>query len=186
MIWDTGIGPCGLAWRDDAILGVQLPEGEAGATAARLHRRFPQAVVAVPPALVARVVARIAELLGGRRVDLADAPLDLTGVPPFDRAVYGEVRRIPAGEVRSYGAVAAALGQPLAAREVGAALGRNPFPLLVPCHRVVGSGGRLVGFSAAGGTVTKRRLLAIEGARFAPGPDLFDGLHERGTGGGPS
>ena len=92
--------------------------------------------------------------------------------PEFDRQVYDVARTIPPGETASYGAIATRLGVPGAAREVGRALGRNPFAIVVPCHRVVSADGRLGGFSANGGTATKRRLLSIEGAAAAP-PTLF-------------
>ena len=104
------------------------------------------------------------ELLSGRNRDLADVRIELVDVPEFDRAVYAIARTVPPGEVLTYGAVARRLGRPGAAQAVGRALGRNPVPLVVPCHRIVAADGRLGGFSAAGGVVTKRRLLEIEGA----------------------
>src|SRR5262250_2974216 len=96
----------------------------------------------------------------------------MAGVLEFDRRVYEMARTIAPGETLSYGDVATRLGDPAAAREVGQALGRNPFPVIVPCHRVVAAAGKLGGFSAPGGTATKRRLLAIEAAR-APSLPLF-------------
>jgi len=100
--------------------------------------------------------------------------LDWEGVPDFERRVYDEARRIPPGRTATYGEIAAALGEPGAARAVGRALGRNPFTLIVPCHRVLAAGGGYGGFSARGGVTTKLRLLAIERARPHSGPDLFD------------
>jgi methylated-DNA-[protein]-cysteine S-methyltransferase len=113
-------------------------------------------------------------LLRGEPRSLMDIELDLEDVPPFECDVYRIARTIPPGATLTYGEVARRLGKPDAAREVGVALGRNPFPLIVPCHRVIAAGGKLGGFSAHGGRTTKRRLLAIEGARADPGPDLFD------------
>jgi methylated-DNA-[protein]-cysteine S-methyltransferase len=166
----TAIGTCGIVWTERGISGLQLPEGHEAATRARLLRRFPGASEAVPPSAVARARDAIVALLQGERADLSFVTLDMDGVPPFARRVYEAARAIPAGSTRSYGALAAALGMPAAARAVGQALGRNPFAIVVPCHRVVAAGGKLGGFTANGGAVTKQRLLQIEGARA---PALF-------------
>jgi len=91
-------------------------------------------------------------------------PLDLSLVPPFERAVLQALRRIPPGQVRTYGEIARAVGRPSAARAVGTACARNPLPLLIPCHRVVRSDGKLGGYSLRGGVVLKRQLLEAEGA----------------------
>jgi methylated-DNA-[protein]-cysteine S-methyltransferase len=184
-LFDTAIGPCGVAWGPRGIVGVQLPEADAPATRARLARRFPEAREAPPPAAVQAVVDGIAALAGGAAADLSEAPLDMAGVPAFHRRVYDVARRIPPGETLTYGAVAARLGEPGAARAVGQALGRNPFPIVVPCHRVTAAGGKLGGFSAHGGRATKLRLLAIEGERAAAAPSLFDsiGAAQAGHGG---
>lgn len=118
----------------------------------------------------------IAALLHGERVDLSGVRLDLEGVSPFNRRVYEVTREIPAGQVLTYGDVAHRLGDPDAARAVGRALGQNPFPVVVPCHRVVAAGGQLGGFSGGAGRVTKQRMLEIEGAVLGEQPSLFDGL----------
>jgi methylated-DNA-[protein]-cysteine S-methyltransferase len=173
-VFETAIGCCGIAWNRSSIAGVQLPERDAARTRQRLRHRFAAAADASPPDFAAEAIRGIAALLQGLPVPLAGVPLALDGLPVLDRRVYGLAMAIPAGRVRTYGEIAAELGRPDAAREVGAALGRNPFPLIVPCHRVVAAGGRLGGFSAAGGATTKRRLLELEGARFGSGPDLFD------------
>jgi methylated-DNA-[protein]-cysteine S-methyltransferase len=114
--------------------------------------------------MVRPAITGIVALLAGRPGDLAAVPLQLEGVPAFDRRVYALARKIPRGATCTYGELAARLGEPGAARDVGQALGRNPFPLVVPCHRVVAAAGRLGGFTAPGGAATKARLLAIEGA----------------------
>ena len=103
-------------------------------------------------------------LLGGERVDLADVALDMADVAPFHQRVYEQTRAIPAGATSTYGEIAARIGDPGNARAVGEALGRNPFPIIVPCHRVLAASGKLGGFSAFGGAMTKRRMLIIEGA----------------------
>ncbi len=117
-------------------------------------------------------IADIVALLDGGACDLSCVALDMEGVADFDRKVYEVARTIAPGETMSYGAIAARLGDPGAARGVGQALGRNPFAIVVPCHRVVTADGGLGGFSAAGGSATKRRMLEIEGAAVAP-PTLF-------------
>jgi methylated-DNA-[protein]-cysteine S-methyltransferase len=172
----TAIGPCALVWRDGAIIGAALPEESDEIARTRLARRFPDAEEAVPPPFVADVIDRVARLLAGEAVDLSAIPLDLSAADEFEQRVYAVTRAIPRGEVRTYGDVAAAIGAPGAARAVGTALGRNPVPIIVPCHRVLAAQGKSGGFSAPGGTATKFRMLAIEGARRAGDPELFDGL----------
>ena len=174
-LFETAVGPCGVAWGPDGILGVQLPEGDAARTRARLRRRFPQAREAETPEPVRSAVAAIQALLAGEPRALSDVVLDWAGIGPFERRVYEVARAIPPGATLTYGEVAARLDKaPLAARDVGQALGRNPFPIVVPCHRVVAAGGKSGGFSAPGGAATKLKLLRIEGAAAAGPPTLFD------------
>jgi methylated-DNA-[protein]-cysteine S-methyltransferase len=174
FLFDTPIGTCGIAWGDRGVVGVQLPEGSAAAARARLRRGFPDAQESPPPPEVQRALDAIIALLGGEPRDLSFVELDMRQVPPFHRRVYEVARTIPPGATLAYGEVAARLGEPGAARDVGSALGRNPFPIVVPCHRVVAAGGKLGGFSARGGVKTKLRLLSIEGVQ-APGTvPLFD------------
>jgi methylated-DNA-[protein]-cysteine S-methyltransferase len=174
-LFDTPIGACGIAWGGRGVVGVQLPEGAADATRARLVRRFPEAREEAPPPGVRRAIHGIAALLRGEPRDLGDVALDMEGVPPFQRRVYEAARAIPPGETLSYGEIAARLGAPGAARAVGQALGRNPFAILVPCHRVLAAGGRSGGFSAKGGVGTKLSMLALEGADAGRERGLFDG-----------
>jgi methylated-DNA-[protein]-cysteine S-methyltransferase len=172
-IFDTRIGCCGIAWSDSGIRALQLPERSDGLTRHRLRRHCPTARELPPPPSIASAIAAIIALLAGERCELAAINLDMEGVPPFRQRVYKVARSIPAGTTLTYGAVARLMGEPGAARAVGQALGRNPFALLVPCHRVLAAGNKIGGFSAEGGTATKQRLLAIEGA--SPGAaDLFD------------
>jgi methylated-DNA-[protein]-cysteine S-methyltransferase len=169
-LFDTALGRCGVAWGERGIVGVQLPE-PAGAERARLLRRFPDAVETPPPQGVLQAAAGIAALLRGESPDLDSITLDMRAVAEFDRCVLDATRRIPRGATRTYGEIAAEIGDPGAARAVGQALGRNPFPVIVPCHRVLAAAGRPGGFSAHGGVSTKLRMLAIEGA---PGNAEFD------------
>ena len=173
-LFDTSVGSCAIVWGGRGILGVQLPQGDEARTRARMHRRFPDARETAPPPDVRRVIDGIVALLRGEAVDFTAVPLDMERVPAFHRRVYEVARTISCGATLTYGEIARRLGVPAEAREVGEALGRNPFPIIVPCHRVLAAGGKLGGFSAPGGVGTKRRLLAIEGARATEGPDLFD------------
>ncbi|HEX7785642.1 MAG TPA: methylated-DNA--[protein]-cysteine S-methyltransferase [Methylomirabilota bacterium] len=180
-LFDTAIGRCGLAWSPGGIAGVQLPEGSDPAMRARLRRRFPGAREAPPPAEARRAIDQIVALLRGEPCELESIALDMESVAPFERSVYEAARTIPPGATLSYGEIARRLGAPFAARDVGHALGRNPFPIVVPCHRVVAAGGKLGGFSARGGAATKRRLLSVERARghgalplFALSPPVAD------------
>jgi O-6-methylguanine DNA methyltransferase len=161
-LFDTAIGWCGVAWTDRGLAGVQLPEASEADTRERMLRRFPAAAETVPPAEVQRAIDRIVALLHGERNDLSAIALDMEEVAPFHRRVYEVARTIPPGKTLAYGEVAARLGAAGAARAVGQALGRNPFPIVVPCHRVLAAGGKIGGFSAHGGTATKRRMLALE------------------------
>ena len=162
-LFDTPLGWCGIAWDGDAIEGTQLPEPRVTDTRRRLHDRFDGASEGTPPAVVRDAIDRMVASLRGEADDLADVPLDLDALPAFQRRVFEVVRRIPAGETLSYGEVAAAAGSPGAARAVGQALGRNPFPVVIPCHRVLAAGGRIGGFTAQGGVTTKAKMLAAEG-----------------------
>ncbi len=175
-LFDTAVGQCGIAWGAHGILGVQLPERHGSATRARVMRRYRDATETPPPPTVQRAIDDIVALLRGEKRDLSAIELDMDGVPPFHRRVYAVARTIPPGATLSYGDIAARLGDRTAAREVGEAMGQNPFPLIVPCHRVLAAGGKVGGFSAAGGVTTKLRLLSIEGAQIGEPPTLFDGL----------
>ena len=174
-LFDTAIGRCGIAWGERGVVGVQLPEGSEDGTRARMLHRFPAAGEASPPPEVKRSIDCITTLLRGRASDLSTIALDMDGVPPFHRRVYEVARSIAPGATLSYGEIAARLGERGLARDVGQALGRNPFPLIVPCHRVLAAGGKAGGFSANGGVTTKLRLLTIERARTSDAPTLFDG-----------
>lgn len=173
-LFDTAIGRCALVWGEGGICGFLLPEGDEARTRQRVARRFPAAVEAEPPDAVAHAARTVAAHLAGDLHELAEIPVDLAAVPLFNARVYAVARAIPAGRTLTYGEVAARIGEPGAAQAVGRALGENPVPVIVPCHRVLAAGGRLHGFSAPGGVETKRRLLEIEGARASDEPDLFD------------
>jgi methylated-DNA-[protein]-cysteine S-methyltransferase len=165
-LFQTAIGACAIAWSDRGVTSVWLPEQTEHHTRARVARRFPRALESTPPPFVAHAIDGIVALLEGEARDLTDVPLDLESSPEFHRRVYDVARTIKPGTTLSYGEIAVRVGEPDAARAVGQALGRNPIPIIVPCHRVLTSDGGTGGFSAPGGTATKLQLLAIEGARL--------------------
>ena len=169
-LFDSPVGRCGIVWSERGIAGVQFPESDPAATRARLLDEFPGATEQEPPPQVRHAIDAILALLRGEPADLSDVVLDMEGLPPFHRRVYEAARAIPPGQTLSYGELAARCGAPRAARAVGQALGRNPFCILVPCHRVVAANGKAGGFSANGGVATKLRLLAIEGVHVEEPP----------------
>ena len=174
-LFDTRIGLCGIAWNDAGIFCTQLPEGDAARSRARFLKRVPDAREAEPPARVRAVMERIVALLdGGKDDDFADVALDMNRLPEFNRAVYEIARKIPPGATITYGEIAKQLGGVQLSRDVGQAMGKNPFPIIVPCHRVLAAGAKPGGFSARGGTATKLKMLAIEGAYVNHTPSLFD------------
>jgi len=172
-IFDTAIGPCAIAWNDQGILCTQLPEGDEAKTRSRLKRRIADAAEAAPSDAVRVVIERIVALLKGGQDNLADIVIQMDGLPDFNRKVYEIARTIPPGETLTYGDIARQLGGLALARDVGQALGKNPFPIIVPCHRVLAAGGKSGGFSARGGAATKLKMLAIEGAYVNHTPSLF-------------
>jgi methylated-DNA-[protein]-cysteine S-methyltransferase len=164
-IFETAIGSCGIVWGPHGIRAIELPARDAARTRARIRQRWPRAVERDPPARVRTWIGSMVRLLAGERVDLGDVHLDMDGVPDLNRSVYEIARAIPPSETRTYGDIAMELGDRLLARAVGQALGQNPFPIVVPCHRVLGARGAVGGFSAPGGRETKARMLAIEGVQ---------------------
>ena len=172
-LFPTPIGDCGIAWRSDVVIATHLPEKTSAATAVRLAERT-GASRAEPPPDIESAIASITALLEGVQLDLADIVCDFSRIEPFAAKVYRATRAIPAGKTLTYGAIALQLGDRQLAREVGRALGRNPLPIIVPCHRVIGANGKPTGFSAYGGVDTKLRMLAIEGMRVDEQLGLFD------------
>jgi methylated-DNA-[protein]-cysteine S-methyltransferase len=173
-LFETPIGSCGIEWSPRGINGLQLPMGSDEQTRARIRQRHGDVAETAPTAEVQRAIDRIVELLAGRPDDLRDIALDLDGVPDFNRSVYDIARGIPPGQTMTYGDIAKRLGGVELSRDVGQALGRNPCPIVVPCHRVLAAGQKPGGFSAKGGVTTKLKMLAIEGAAVNHTPGLFD------------
>lgn len=156
--FSTPFGTCAIAWNDRGLTRFLLPDPE---------RRAGGDTETEPPAWVAAIIGRVHQHLGGDLQDFSDVRFDFDRMPEFNRAVLRATLGIKSGHTATYGEIAAGIGQPVAAsRAVGAALGNNPWPLLIPCHRVVAAGGKMTGFSAPGGVATKVRLLALEGAQL--------------------
>jgi methylated-DNA-[protein]-cysteine S-methyltransferase len=177
-LFDTAIGACGLVWGEHGLLGVQLPERNGAVTRTRLMRRFPDAQELATTTEIRFARDAIIALTDGENRDLSDIALDMRDLPALNRNVYDIARTVAPGATLTYGAIALALGDRTLAQAVGQALGRNPYPIIVPCHRVLASGGRIGGFSAPTGIALKRKLLAIESVHARGAPDLFDSLRQ--------
>ena len=188
-LFETAIGWAGLAWGDNGLVAAHLPDATPEIARRSFQRRFPEIAPGEPPPYVLEAIARIQALMEGEPADLTGVPIEIGRVPEFNARVYEIARAVPPGQTITYGEIAQKLGDRLLARDVGAALGQNPWPIVVPCHRVTAAGGKTGGFSARGGVNTKLKLLTIEGAAFvqpapakpvrakaaaaAPQPDLF-------------
>ena len=162
----TPVGMTTLLWeqrgRRPVVVRIQLPRLNCAAGRKKPGKSAAPAACAE----ITRLARTIAAELAGRKTRPPLQLLALTALPAFHQAVLRAARRIPRGQVRTYGQIATQLGKPGAARAVGNALAANPFPLAIPCHRVVRAGGRLGGFG--GGHALKRALLAREGVYFDP------------------
>ena len=175
-VFDSAIGVCGIAWNQRGLTRLQLPEADRQATERRLRARSIGASTAEPPPAIAAVIADLQRYLTGARVDFSAVVVDLLDVDAFRRTVYAAARALGWGETASYGEIARQVGAPSRAQAVGQAMGRNPVPIVIPCHRVVASGRRIGGFSAPGGTFTKERLLWMEGVRIRGDAPRLPGL----------
>jgi methylated-DNA-[protein]-cysteine S-methyltransferase len=175
-IFDSAVGRCGIAWGDLGILGVQLPEVRELETRRRMYRLYPEAREIRPNINVEIAIEGIVAILRGGHADLSDVPLDMTGIPYFNQRVYQFTRTIPHGETRTYAEVASGLRATGATYSVAQAIGRNPFMIIVPCHRVLEPGNYADKISPNGGVISKRRLLSIEGAHPTVSKTLFEVL----------
>jgi len=178
MLVDTAIGPIGIAWNAAGLVRVQLPERDTERTEKALTARLGNAVRheggGELPSAIGDLVDLLRRYAQGEAIDFSEVPVDFDGIDPFRKAIYRAARKLGFGETTTYGALAADAGFPNAARDTGTALGRNPVPIVVPCHRILAAGGKLGGFSAPGGTTTKQKLLMMENARTDP-PDSQQG-----------
>jgi methylated-DNA-[protein]-cysteine S-methyltransferase len=173
-LFETDIGCCGIAWAENRVTRLQLPEPDPTATEARLRYSGSMAC-ATPPQAVKDIIGAVRRHACGDEVDYSAFALDLRPVPSLHRQVYEAARRIGWGKTSTYGELARAIGMPDAARAVGHALSRNPVAIIVPCHRVLSRNG-LGGFSAYGGPSAKARLLALEGMKLGDDEPLLPGI----------
>lgn len=179
-LFDTAIGPCGVAWSERGLTRVQLPEADRDSTERRLKARSGGTRTEDSPQQIKQLIAEIQHYATGERVDFSSVVIDLSKVGPIDQEICTAARSIGWGATATYGDLARLTGTPGDARGVGQAMSRNPMPVVIPCHRVLAKGNKLGGFSAYGGTVTKERLLALEGVRVGDDAPLLPGLFSDG------
>lgn len=173
LLFPTAFGTCGIAWRDGGLTRLQLPERDVSATERRLAPYGAPAKPDDEPPWVQWAIVALQRYFVGRTVDFNGILVDLERCSAFHQRIYVALREIGWGRTTTYGALAAEVGAPDAARAIGQAMGRNPVPIIIPCHRVLASGGRIGGFSAPGGATTKERLLELEGVRRTTTPPLL-------------
>jgi methylated-DNA-[protein]-cysteine S-methyltransferase len=175
-IFDSGIGRCGIAWSNAGIVGVHLPEAREIETWRRLFQLYPEAREQRPPLHAEIAIEGIVALLRGQKCDFSDVVLDMSGIPAFSQRVYEYTRTIPRGATRTYAEVAAGMRRQGTEHSIAQAISRNPFMILVPCHRVLEVGNYADKISPHGGTISKRHLLSLEGTHPVSGKTLFDVL----------
>lgn len=183
-VFDTALGPMGIAWSEDGLTRIQLPDRDADSTARRLTQRPGAKLHDQAPPEIAAAVTELTAYASGTRTAFASIRLSFAAVPEFNARIYQALREIPWGETTTYGTLAKAVGEPGAARAVGMAMGRNPWPIIVPCHRVLAAAKRIGGFSAPGGATTKERLLRLEGSTWSgndPDEPTLPGLLDHHT-----
>jgi methylated-DNA-[protein]-cysteine S-methyltransferase len=164
-LFDTAIGECGVAWNARGLVGVQLPEKDRGQTELRLAVKCHSTNADDVPPWVQSLVSDVQRYLAGQPVDFSDVTVDLDGIDDFRKTLYAALRGVGVGRTVTYGELARDLGLTgwEGARDVGEAMGKNPMPIVIPCHRVLAAGNKPGGFSAYGGISTKQKLLALEG-----------------------
>ncbi|MCV3206927.1 methylated-DNA--[protein]-cysteine S-methyltransferase [Mesorhizobium sp. YC-39] len=169
-VLETVIGFMGIAWSETGLIRLCLPQRSREAVERRLLRHPGVSPSTVQPPWVVELITSIKAYAAGEDVDFSGVPVDLAGVDDFRLAIYDAARKLAFGETTTYGELAKRAGHAGLARETGAALGANPVPLIIPCHRILAAGGKIGGFSAPGGSTTKEKMLAMEGVRVGPPP----------------
>ncbi|MDH4988573.1 methylated-DNA--[protein]-cysteine S-methyltransferase [Aminobacter anthyllidis] len=170
-VFETALGFMALAWSDNGLTRLCLPEKTHAAAERRLLRLAGHGVVAgdrTPPLWITNLIADIRRYADGADVDFSEVPVDLAGVDDFRRDIYAAARNLHYGETTTYGGLAEKAGRKGLFRETGSALGANPIPLVIPCHRILAAGGKIGGFSATGGSSMKEKMLVLEGVRVGP------------------
>lgn len=172
-LFETALGWIGIAWTAAGICALQTPDSSREATLKRLrHRLAPRIANETDdlPHFIRNAARLLQNYAAGEHIELRAIPVDLGNMDAFNLDIYRVARELGFGETVTYGELARRAGHPGLARETGQALGANPVPIIVPCHRIVAAGGKLGGFSAPGGTRTKERFLALEGVHLGPPP----------------
>ena len=169
----TAVGECAILWRGDKIVSIFLPEKSAAGLQKRCSQTSAQknADNQLLPG-IAEAIVQIQNYFAGEEFSFKKIKLDITGVTPFKMAIYEELRKIEPGCLVSYSQLAERCGNKSASRAVGSAVGANPCPPVIPCHRVINTDGRLGGFSAAGGCALKAKMLRLEGVNVSDMPPL--------------
>ncbi|HWA17883.1 MAG TPA: methylated-DNA--[protein]-cysteine S-methyltransferase, partial [Devosia sp.] len=168
---DTALGTFGLAWTAKGVARVALPGNDSRKTEMWISRD--PAEPGFPNGVLADLPDRIRRYAEGEQIAFTNVPLDLSEIPDFNVACYGELLKLGYGETTTYGAIARTLGDVALSRAVGQAMGANPIPLIIPCHRVLAADGRTGGFSSPGGVEAKMRMLALEHAASPTGQYAF-------------
>jgi methylated-DNA-[protein]-cysteine S-methyltransferase len=171
-VFETALGYMGLAWSENGVSRVFLAEKSRDGVERRLLRACgaPPVATSALPQWIAELIAAIQAYARGEAVDFSTVPVDLAGVDDFRLAIYEATRKLGFGQTTTYGELAKRAGHAGLPRETGAALGANPVPLIIPCHRILAAGGKIGGFSAPGGSLAKERMLTLEGVRVGPPP----------------
>lgn len=173
--FDTALGLFGIGWTDHGLARVLLPDTSQKAMLDRLKRGG--ALPGEPTRMISALINRIEDYAEGRPVTFSATQLDLSSVPDFHRRAYERLLQVEWGQTLTYGDLARELGDVNLSRAVGQAMGANPMPLVIPCHRVLAGNGKPGGFSAPGGTHTKLAMLALEGVHVgAPAGQLSFGF----------
>jgi len=172
-VFETALGFMALAWSEIGLVRLCLPEKTRDAAERRLLRLAGHGSAAgdrTSPSWITTLIADIRRYADGDDVDFSNVPVDLAGVDDFRRDIYAAARDLHYGETTTYGGLAEKAGRKGLFRETGSALGANPVPLVIPCHRILAAGGKIGGFSATGGSNMKEKMLVLEGVRVGPPP----------------
>lgn len=170
-LFETALGTIAIAWRGSCIVRLLLPQSDTAAMARKMQAF--RASPGEPPADIAAIISMVRRYAGGENLDFSSVNVSAGDVSAMREAIYVALRQVRHGETVTYGELAKRAGYPGQARDIGEAMGKNPVPLIVPCHRVVAAGGKIGGFSAPGGSVTKEKMLRLEGALNAPAQSAF-------------